>query len=100
MDSKIRAALENDRLCDISMTGRKTGQIYRFEIWFHHVEGQIYLTGRPGPRQWLKNMQVNPAITFHLKERVLADLPARATPIPEPGGRRECLSRLLRETEY
>jgi hypothetical protein len=50
MDTKIEAALSKDNLCDISMTGRKTGKIYRFEIWFHYADGQIYLTGKPAPR--------------------------------------------------
>jgi hypothetical protein len=37
----------------------------------------------------------NPALTLHLKERLHADLPARAVPIVEPDAKRAILARIL-----
>jgi hypothetical protein len=64
-------------------------------MWFHNLDGRLYLTGTPGTRDWYANLQVDPAFTFHLKGRIRADLPARATAIVDPTARRAILARLL-----
>lgn len=100
LPKNIQTALENDDLVDISTTGRKTGQPYRFEMWFHYHLGRIYLTGRPAPRDWLANMKANPEITFHLKESLQLDIPATARPITDQADRRAILTGLLKGTDY
>jgi hypothetical protein len=95
MDARIRAALESERTIDITTTGRTSGRPHRIEMWFHNLDGRLYLTGTPGTRDWYANLQVHPAFTFHLKGRVRADLPARATAIVAPPQRRTILARLL-----
>jgi deazaflavin-dependent oxidoreductase (nitroreductase family) len=95
MDHRIRQALERDRTIDITTTGRTSGQARRVEIWFHNLDGRLYITGTPGTRDWYANLRVHPEFTLHLKERVRADLPARATPVVEPGRRRRVLARIL-----
>ncbi|MCB0065477.1 MAG: hypothetical protein KDE19_25300, partial [Caldilineaceae bacterium] len=44
------------------------------------------------PRDWYANLQANPRFTFHLKESMQADLPARARLIDDAGERRRILS--------
>ncbi|MCC6179137.1 MAG: nitroreductase family deazaflavin-dependent oxidoreductase [Chloroflexi bacterium] len=95
MDERIRRALETDRVIDITTIGRTSGQPRRVEIWFHNLDGQIYITGTPGTRDWYANMTVNPRFTFHLKESVTADLPARATIIADPTERRAIMLPIL-----
>lgn len=95
MDARIRQALETDRTIDITTTGRTTGRPHRIEMWFHNLDGQLYLTGTPGTRGWHANLLAHPAFTFHLKGTVRADLRARATPILDLARRRTILSRLL-----
>ncbi len=95
MDEQVRRALAHDRIIDITTTGRKSGQPRRIETWFHNLDGRIYLTGTPGPRDWYANLVATPTFTFHLKESATADLPARATPIVEPAERRAVLARIL-----
>ena len=82
-DPKVREALENDLVIDITTTGRKSGQPRRVEIWFHNLDGVLYITGLPGTRGWYANILADPRMTFHLKETTTADLPARATPITD-----------------
>lgn len=84
MTSTIEQALEHDRVIDITTIGRKTGEARRIEIWFHRIDGRLYITGTPGARSWYANLVANPDFTFHLKESVQADLPARATPVEGP----------------
>ena len=84
MEPRIRRALETERTIDITTTGRTTGRPRRIEMWFHNLDGRLYLTGTPGTRDWYANLQVHPAFTFHLKGAVRADLPARATAIVDP----------------
>src|SRR5215471_5508885 len=95
MDTRIRRALETERTIDITTIGRTSGRPHRIEIWFHNLDGQLYLTGTPGTRGWYANLLARPEFTFHLKGRVRADLRARATAIVEPAQRRAILARLL-----
>lgn len=95
MNEQIKAALGSDQTIDITTIGRKTGQPRRIEIWFHNMDGKLYITGSPGSRDWYANLAANPEFTFHLKESVEADLPARARPITEDSERREVLAKIL-----
>ncbi len=94
MDEAIRQALEHDRVVDITTVGRRTGGPRLIEIWCHRLDGHLYLTGTPGPRSWYANLLANPHFTFHLKESIVADLPARAIPITDKAQRRDILERL------
>ena len=94
LDPKIQEALEKDLIIDITTTGRKSGQPRRVEIWFHNLDGKLYITGLPGSRGWYANILADPRMTFHLKETTHADLPARAAPITDPAEKRrvmECI---------
>jgi deazaflavin-dependent oxidoreductase (nitroreductase family) len=95
MDENVKRALEHDRTIDITTRGRKTGLPRRIEIWFHRLEGQFYITGLPGRRDWYANLRANPAFTCHLKQSAQADLPARARPITDEPERRYILSRII-----
>ncbi|HEX2281369.1 MAG TPA: nitroreductase/quinone reductase family protein [Thermomicrobiales bacterium] len=97
MDQNIRDALARDRIIDITTTGRTSGKPSRIEMWFHNVDGDIYISGSPGTRDWYANMVANPEFTFHLKRSTVADLPARATPITDEESRREIMCRILRD---
>ena len=77
MDDRVREALARGHRIDITTTGRKTGEARRIELVFHNIDGRIYISGRPGwPRAWIANLRANPQMTFHLKDRVTADLSA------------------------
>jgi deazaflavin-dependent oxidoreductase (nitroreductase family) len=92
MDEQVKHALERDRTIDITTRGRKTGQPRRKEIWFHNIDGHIYITGTPGHRDWYANLLAHPEFTFHLTQSVRADLPARATPILDKARRRAIIA--------
>jgi deazaflavin-dependent oxidoreductase (nitroreductase family) len=93
MDEKVQQALAQGGVIDITTRGRKTGQPHRIEIRFHNIEGQVYITGRPPRRRnWYANLLAHPEFTFHLKESIQADLPARATPILEQARRRAIIA--------
>ena len=71
MNEQIVQALKQDRVIDITTTGRKTGQHRRIEIWFHNLADRIFITGMPGRRRsWYANLVANPDFIFHLKESV------------------------------
>ena len=94
MNADVSRALEQDRTIDIITTGRKSGQLRRTEIWFHNLDGRLFITGTPGRRDWLANLVAHPEFTFHLKQSAQADLPARATPIWEDSKRRELMAKI------
>ncbi|MDP9364039.1 MAG: nitroreductase family deazaflavin-dependent oxidoreductase [Chloroflexota bacterium] len=97
MDESVRRALARDRLIDITTTGRRSGRPRRIETWFYRSEGRVYLTGLPGRRDWYANLVAHPAFVLHLKESLVADLPARATPITDEAARRMILAPIVAE---
>jgi hypothetical protein len=106
MRDDVRQALDigpsttmEDRTIDITTTGRRSQELRRIEICFYRFEDSIYLSGLPGPRtrDWLVNLTYDPRFTFHLKNTVVANLPAIATVIADPTERAHVLRELVRE---
>jgi hypothetical protein len=60
MDARIRQALARERTIDITTTGRTSGRARRVEMWFHNLDGRLYLTGTPGSRDWYANLRAHP----------------------------------------
>jgi len=103
-DARAALALDanstiEDRTIDITITGRRSGKPRRIEIVFYRLGEDVYLSGIPAPktRDWLANLAANPSFTFHLKHRVVADLPATATILLEPAERRRVLAMFVEE---
>jgi hypothetical protein len=96
MDATIRRAVAAGLTCDITTTGRRSGRRSRIEIWYFVVDGVVYLTGTPGPRDWYANLLADPHLTFHVKQGARADLPARAAPVTDPGERRRIMGAIMR----
>jgi deazaflavin-dependent oxidoreductase (nitroreductase family) len=106
MRDEVRRALAigpsstlEQRTIDITTTGRRSGQPRRIEIVFYRFGDSIYLSGIPGPRPraWLLNLAAEPHFVFHLKHRIVADLPATATVITDPADRRRILRQFVVE---
>jgi deazaflavin-dependent oxidoreductase (nitroreductase family) len=94
----IDAALEHGHTIDITTRGRLSGKPRRLEIVFHNIDGRIYISGTPYPRKrrWLLNLEADPHMTFHLKGRTKADLPAVARVIEDEAERRAILLHVAR----
>ena len=95
---EIDGALQGVHTVDITTTGRKSGQPRKLEIVFHNIDGRIYISGIPFPkrRSWLANLDADPHMTFHLKGKVRADLPATARVIEDEAERRAILPHIAR----
>jgi deazaflavin-dependent oxidoreductase (nitroreductase family) len=94
----IDAALEHGHTIDITTTGRRSGKPRRIEIVFHNIGGRIYISGTPYPRKrrWLLNLEADRHLTFHLKGKTKADLPAVARVIDDETERRAILPHIAR----
>ena len=100
MEKHVEQALRDDRVVDITTTGRKSGQPRRIEIWLHYFgEGVGYLTGSPGSRDWNANLLANPRFTVHVKRGAQADLDAEASPVRDPQERRRVLAQIYGEND-
>jgi deazaflavin-dependent oxidoreductase (nitroreductase family) len=77
---------------DITTVGRASGEPRRLEIWLLRIDDRFFITGTPGRRGWLANLTANPMFTVHLKDDVIADLDARATPVADESTRRAVLT--------
>jgi hypothetical protein len=99
MNDTIRRALSHGHVIDITTTGRVTGRPRRIEIVFHNFDGRIYISGLPSRnrvRAWLRNLEADAHLTFHLKAIAQADLPATARVITDPDERRSVLEKIAR----
>ena len=65
----VRRELADDPTIDITTTGRRSGKSRRVEIWMLDVDGRFFITGTPGPRDWLANLLADPSLVVHLKRR-------------------------------
>jgi deazaflavin-dependent oxidoreductase (nitroreductase family) len=94
----IDSALEHGQVIDITTTGRESGRPRRLEIVFHNIGGRIYISGAPSikRRSWIANLLADPRLTFHLKGKVRADLPATARIIDDESERRQVLPHIAR----
>lgn len=95
---EIDSALQGSHTVDITTTGRQTGHPRKLEIVAHNLDGRIYISGIPFPnrRSWLANLDASPHLTFHLKGKVRADLPATARIIEDEAERRAVLPHIAR----
>lgn len=95
MDEAIRASLAHSQVIDITTTGRITGEPRRIEIFVHNLGGRLVISGMPMPdrtRAWIRNLEADPTLTIHLKgPDAVADVPATARVITDPGERRDLL---------
>jgi len=93
----VRAELQHGQRIDITTHGRKSGQPRRIELVFHNVGGRVVISGKPGfPRGWIANLAADPRMTFHLKGRLVADLPAHGRVITERAEREALLAPIAR----
>lgn len=95
MSPTVEQALERGGIVDITTTGRRSGKSHRVEIVFHNVGGDLYISGRPGTRDWYANVLAEPSVTLHLKKGITADISGRAEPVVDPAQRTELLRRIL-----
>ena len=96
MEQNVMDALERGGVIDITTIGAKSGIERRIEINFIQLEGNYYITGRPGrKRDWLANIKTNPEFTVHLKHGASADLSATAREITDLDERNDVMYRIL-----
>jgi deazaflavin-dependent oxidoreductase (nitroreductase family) len=99
VDPTVRAALDRGGVIDITTTGRRSGERRRIEIVFHNVDGRIVISGMPmrdRTRAWIHNLEADPSLTIHLKQGVVADLPATARIVTDEAERRDLLVHVAR----
>ena len=90
----VARAIDADTTIDLTTTGRTSGLAHRIEIWMLKVGARLLITGSPGPRDWYANLMADPACVIHLKERIRADVAARATAAVDPAIRTEVFEHL------
>ena len=94
MIEAVRRALADDPTIDITTTGRRSGQPRRIEIWMMSVDDRFFITGTPGPRDWLANLRAHPELVVHLKGADAVDLAATASEVTDDITRRMVLEHL------
>jgi deazaflavin-dependent oxidoreductase (nitroreductase family) len=100
MNPQIWQAIQSGLTCDITTIGRKSGQPRRIEIWYFVVDQKVYITGTPGSRDWLANLQVQPQMIFHVKQGAQADLPAQAMIISDPKERERIMGAIRAQNSW
>ena len=69
LPEELKEILRKSFLIRISVEGRKTKAVRLVELTYYwDGNKKIYLSGYPGKRDWLANMQSNPHVTVHTVE--------------------------------
>ena len=91
MDDATSTALHRSQVIDLTTTGRRTGRQRRIEIFLHDLDGLLFITGTPRAdrtRDWIHNIGAEPHVTVHVKNGVVADVPATARIVSDRDERR------------
>jgi deazaflavin-dependent oxidoreductase (nitroreductase family) len=99
VDENTRKALHHSQVIDLTTTGRRTGRPRRIEIFLHHQDGLLFISGIPRAdrtRDWILNVTADPHVVVHLKQSVTADIPATARVITDPAERRPLMEAAAR----
>jgi deazaflavin-dependent oxidoreductase (nitroreductase family) len=99
VDEAVRAALTHSQLIDLTTTGRRTGRPRRIEIYLHHDAGRLFISGMPRAdrtRSWIHNIGADPHVVIHLKQTVVADVPATARVVTDTEERRPLIEAAAR----
>jgi len=98
-EQEVRDALEKGGVADITTTGRKTGLPRRIEIYFHNIDDDLILTGRPvGKRDWEANIKAEPRFTLHLTKGPIADVEVVGEVVSDPDERTRLIRKALVES--
>jgi len=97
VNEDLAAGLAATRTIEITTIGRRTGRPVRIEIWWFRVDGRFIITGTPGRRDWLANLQADPRLVVHVLGR---DLPATARLVAEPDFRRRFFAQSNAEVRW
>jgi deazaflavin-dependent oxidoreductase (nitroreductase family) len=95
----VGAALNHSQVIDLTTTGRRTGRPRRIEIFLHHDDGRLFISGMPRAdrtRDWIHNIGADPHVVVHLKQSVIADVPATARVVDDPDERRPLIEAAAR----
>ena len=90
MGDRVRSALFRSQIIDLTTTGRRTGQRRRIEIFLHEKDGILFISGMPRAdrtRDWIYNVAADPRVVVHLKQSLVADIPATAGVVTDPDER-------------
>jgi deazaflavin-dependent oxidoreductase (nitroreductase family) len=61
------AAHVDDECCDVTTTGRRTGNRHEIEIWFGVIDDTMYLISGNGPSaDWYRNALADPQVSVRL----------------------------------
>ena len=72
--------------CDLTTTGRSSGQPHEIEIWFGVIDDTMYVISGNGPSaDWYRNALVNPRVSVRLKRETRH---GRARDVTDPDERR------------
>lgn len=91
LSDAAQAASCNSQVIDLTTTGRRSRQPRRIEIFLHADHGQLFISGMPRAdrtRDWIYNIEADAHVVIHLKQSIVADVPATARVISDPDERR------------
>lgn len=95
MDDALRRALAGHRTFDLTTIGRRSGRPRRVEIWYFVIDGELYVTGTPGRRDWVANATADPRVTIHVTAGAPQEAEGRAEVITDVGERRRLMTRII-----
>lgn len=95
MTDPVITALARGGIVEITTRGRRSGKPHRITVGLHNVDRHLYISGRPGKRDWLANLWADPNFTIHFTRGVTADVPAVAEMVGDRKVRRVLMEKVM-----
>jgi deazaflavin-dependent oxidoreductase (nitroreductase family) len=99
VDENTKNALQHSQIIDLTTIGRRSGQPRKIEIFLHVDDGVLFITGIPQAdrtRDWIHNIAADQHVVVHLKQSLVADVPATARVVTDPAERRPLIEAAAR----
>lgn len=95
MTDPVITALARGGMVEISTIGRRSKNPHRIQVGLHNIDRTLYISGRPGKRDWYANLKANPSFTIHFTRGATADVPAVAEFVPDRTVRKTLIQKVM-----
>ena len=95
MTDPVITALARGGIVEITSRGRHSGNPHRITVGLYNIDRHLYISGRPGKRDWLANLEADPKFTIHFTRGATADVPAVAELVRDRKVRRGLIEKVM-----
>jgi len=95
MTDPVITALARGGIVEITTRDRRSGNPHRITVGLYNIDRHLYISDKPGKRDWYVNLQAEPKFTIHFSRGVNADVPAVAEMVGDQKLRKVLIEKVM-----